>query len=775
MIFIDYKPVLVHPELTSKIVFTDSGECEDSIIFMDKKYAPERESRVWMLIKNPKYNPDDPLNDREVDLPGNPDEDPYDPGNPPPLPDPLLDHAENPYWLFRRWMWVSDIYSNEYPANFQRDENGDPLTNPDGSLFLGNWDDRDGIVKVVMREHKHTLTRQCATDNVNILQRASYLLQIYNSWLPTRFFNGMTWIEICDFLQIQKLKLDYEMEYEDPEDPPTILPSEYPPVIPHHCTWMHWTLAECLDDLLKNFESRVIEVVDEDAIPTRNDYLTNKEYITEEIYTHLVWKRRREIQYRDDIIYTSIQWPVLTDEALMDEKNSTIHYHRLYNNYSAGGIYQSGLYPDHHVLGYNFLRNNWDNTTRSTLDFICNLYPYSPDYMPTDFDELNQYLKENHVNVDVYYAFTTSDLPIDFYETGEWSRIELRYGKGTYEYLVEHKPRMTWFPKPYVGFQLYAQLRGVIKYVHEDHVTCDQLWDTTNNILIGDDIEMPAVLGQFQNAQVGDIANFVISGDNISLYSVEHTSELVTEQIPVKWNGENVEKFIWTIDNWNENITDEDLEVADHATSLDRVFNYTLEDVQNLDGSGDPFNVVEYYVADPGSFGYNINLPTTVNMLALTFKMRATREEVVEYLEANTALENIINDYGFIDSIADKWLQTYERLTINVGLSHSVNTFEMWMTEYTFDRVGNKTGILSDMSPGQYLAWGVSQGNTFPYTHTAIPFVPEIKYAQGLSLIKQSPTGLPYSVVRLKEILWFRYYSHFRNHDVTMSLISSPP
>ena len=157
MITIDYKPVLSLPYL-SKIVFTDCAESERSIVFMDKDDAPRRETLVWVLIRNLDYDPNDPLNDTDID--GVTTES-----------NPIQEHASNPYYLFKRWMWVEAVLSPEFPANYLTDEEGDPLTDESGNLVLGDWDNRPGMVKVHLREHKHALTRQAILDNVNIIHR----------------------------------------------------------------------------------------------------------------------------------------------------------------------------------------------------------------------------------------------------------------------------------------------------------------------------------------------------------------------------------------------------------------------------------------------------------------------------------------------------------------------------------------------------------------------------------------------------------------------------
>jgi len=119
MITIDYKPVSVVTNI-SNVTFTDSAVSKASVIYMDKKDAPQAKSLVWMQIRNPRYNPSDPLNVQDAD-------------------EGFSDHPGNPFYSFRRWMWVEHVYSSEYPADYERDGNGDPVTNPDGTLNLGDW------------------------------------------------------------------------------------------------------------------------------------------------------------------------------------------------------------------------------------------------------------------------------------------------------------------------------------------------------------------------------------------------------------------------------------------------------------------------------------------------------------------------------------------------------------------------------------------------------------------------------------------------------------
>ena len=97
-----------------------------------------------MEIRNPDYNPNDP-NNVNTALVVNLDSE----GNYHSTTE-HLDHPDNPFYLFRKWMWVESVLSNHFPANYAKDSEGNPITKEDGSLDLGNWDTQPGIVKLEM-------------------------------------------------------------------------------------------------------------------------------------------------------------------------------------------------------------------------------------------------------------------------------------------------------------------------------------------------------------------------------------------------------------------------------------------------------------------------------------------------------------------------------------------------------------------------------------------------------------------------------------------------
>jgi hypothetical protein len=523
---------------------------------------------------------------------------------------------------------------------------------------------------------------------------------------PSVFMNDMSWANIADFLSLRKVKLDYATDS-----------TAYPPVLPHHCYWKHLTLCECLDDLLKNFECRVLSKTNEDGTPIPDDYLNDgfdDHFDGIDVVTDLVWKRRQKIVYRDDINYDKILWPVYDREIQTEEDNSVIYFKKLSSFFGfSSDLFQEGLYP---TVQSSWDANrymppnsgaNFDIVKRSAYDFICNLYPYSDTYFPDNFAEINLYLKENHVNVDTDYRFTTDTLPPDFYEESEWSKITLQWENDNYEFLVEHLPRPCWFPNEIATIPFNAIVEGTVASQTGYIVTFSYLRDITNNIL------MPANTAiEFSNNNTyepGDEVTLGIYGDSIRPIGLVRWDEEETEMIELLYNGDIVDSITWEIVNWNEYGSAGTCQHCDPEGAW-KVFNYVVEGVSEREPNAEwSFGTQTYEIEHPtGYAGTNINEPLGTHQIIITFVMEVAEDDrkqaIVDYLTHRSVLVDVEpeNREFQLNMWAERWLHFYERITICVGLTKNVLRMDMYYAPYEHDSKRLQDGINPDIDPYEF-------------------------------------------------------------------------
>lgn len=762
MITINYQPVLAL-ENESKIVFTDSAKSEPSYVYMDKFIAPSSSELVWMEIRNPNYNPNDPNNLRPAYVVNLDNAGKYHSKTK------YLDHPENPLFLFQKWMWLENVLSNHFPANYVKDADGNPVTNEDGSFDLGDWQTRQGMVKLELYEHKHVLTRQASLDNANILHRLSFIISRYNELAPTQLLNELSWEDIAEFLSLRKIKLDYGISYSDDSG---TLPSEYPPVVPHHCLWKSQTLRFCLQNLLENFEGRLLS---ETLVPPdAEDYLANGQKSTAldeaDVLTSMKWRYRRPIEYRDDILYEKCLWPVDNLNTLENEQNSIILYRRLSDYYGVSPLYNPG-YISIGELGTDTIGINYQNSTRSTYDLICNLYPYDHNYQLVEFDQLTQYLRKAHVNMATEYCFSTKCLPPDFYSKSEWSSITLKFTNTNYEYLVEHKKRNT--ANPYgtfagTGYQIGAFNAAFKAVVKENLVTNGMVFssfiDITNNLIIEDELTLPVVDA---DAEPHDVIHGVISGNDfivINRTSLIPTSIEENEIIDIKFEGNLVDKIIWSLDSFNPAIPDSQLEIAD-PNSVEKVHNYVYEGFTNYDDDN-PFEILEYQTDVSPNRTTNLFAPESENLATINFVMRVPEEErkqaIIDYLTRSTIgtiAEVQVENELYNDALAEKWLLYYERIQIKVGINHDSTELSFYHYEYEPKRLRTSKGIHPDLLPSQF---GVT---TLPETIPGTPPPPISSYYVG-----SRGTLFPNSLNTIRKDLAHFYIAYLNSFDKTINL-----
>ena len=741
MIYINGKSVIGTLDAQSRIIFTDSASSNMSVVFMDKDDIPTPKSLVWLEIRNYRF---DPSKDESED---------------------------NPLNIFATWMWVDQCYTYQVPAQYQTDENGNPIVKEDGSLNLGDWESKPGIVRVELYEHKHVLTRQASLDNINILHRLPFVLSHYNSMHPDLLMKRMEWEDLKSFLTVRQIQLDYGIEYEDENENP--IDSEYPPGLPLQCMWRHFFLNECLQDLLNNYECRVLST---------NKVGPDENYSVPEdsVITNLIWRRRKELVQPNEIEFTDIKWPILGEEDLLDETQSQIFFRTISGFHSnASGLYHHGM-SGPNVLnqpGRDFQFGvDFEGIKRSDSDFIHNLAPYdifTPHYNPIDFTALEQYLKENHVNVNRFARFTTQYLSPNFYSDYEWSQIELNWANGNYEYVVTHEPRRCWFPLNNFYHKSDVEVRGRVVQNFGGHIIADELVDITNNVTFPGEYQID-LNPELSGLTAGDI--FIARITGTTFYIQSHSGEDdAPELTEVMHNGQDVEHIGWMINNWNPEITDSELEFTNHSdpNNLNRIFNYTFSSFEYLGST--PFERI-VYTSDIGNIlgsGNHTNFDidsalSNTNIAKVIFEMRIPdtdrEDKIIEYLRTISHYDNL--DDGFLRAMAAQWIRYYGKVEVSIGLSHEISKFDMFFAEENEQRVAYRYGIHPDLDPTLFTSHTGQTATTFPFLFPG----DTVDAAVNIDEFGYFGNGMPSSVLVFQRALFKKYYRWFRSHEVELTL-----
>lgn len=710
MIFINGKQIITHPAFQSKIVLTDDAYSEESIVYMDKADAPNPRTQVFVQILNRNFNPN------------------------------ISEGEDNPKWDYGFWMWVEQVLSNEFPVNVQYDENGDPILNDDGSLKLTNWENRDGIVKVCLYEHKYTLTRQVCMDNINMPYRLGIILNTYNEIQEDPFHNRADWNTIADLLKPtnHQVRLDVGVDYLDEED--NVLPSEYPPYPPVNCLWHQLKLSDCLNDLLINYDCRLL------SQPSNGD----------PIDTYLVWKKRKPIQFLENLLYSKISWPVNTEESLATEKTSRILFPTTGSVFGSG---VTGFEPYYESIG----------TNSGEFDLYCNLHPRINQYEDDElaYTAISEYLRETHVNMAQYFCFHTPRLPKTFYDNYEWSKIELFVEGYEAYYRVTHNPRYDVRPINYLQSQSFnVYFRGMVLGVESNAVTLTSILDVTNNKIIDgtrrlesvDVIELNGV-----TLSAGDVATFGIIGENVILIAINDRQELPANIPAPRYNGNEVSAIVWEATGWTFNPGDSYFEHPEYMTTFPyNIYNYRYVSHEIVAPEGDGFNILRYNARDNYSPLNNFNAPISSNIAKVRFEMVADLEDVKSYIQ--TAFNQVFFKDSAIEYIANDWLRRYQIVEFYIGFTPTITSTKLYWSPYASPTQYFSTGLHPDLIPDDFFREDngtFDRADDFPYL-----FDP-ISYTRSTTL------GVFASYAPLTEIrkmLFTGYEKHLSEEYISLSL-----
>lgn len=738
MIFVNGYPVLIAEGLESQIVLTDSAISEVSMVYMDKFHAPASKQLVWVQILNRKF-------DRSQD-----------------------ESDDNRRFEYEFWMWVDYVLSSEFPANYQYDESGDPIIDEKGQVDLGNWKTRPGFVKVYLREHKHVLTRHLSLDNVNIINRLAGILNHYNSIMEDPYLHMMDWYEIAEFLGSEdyRIRMDYEVEYEDEES--TLLPSEYPPGTPVNCFWQQLKLSECLDDLVRNYDCRILT-----KTHTRPD---DPEYSDEDRpLSYMQWRYRRKVEYDTSLTYTRINWPVYSEEQQMWEDASLVY---VPTNYA--GVFNSTFNTI--AIGY---AGNSAFTGNSAYRHICNLAVHtqttSGSSVPAGTNEVTMatldYVKNSHVNMSTYYAFETPHLPKSYYETKEWSRITIRANSENQDYLVEHLEREgnQFKPKYIENVPYNCVFTGTVLSLTSANLQLDNVIDLTNDIAY-DGVKSlgPVNFGMIGSRPVGvgDFLTLAINGNTLTIIGLDTRHNLPDEVTTPMWFGEEVTNITWDCPDWSFNPGDEYFQhprYADNPITYDylKCFNYKYleHELVGTTNQSQSFSTLVYEAFTNPTANTLFKSPTTVNYARVIFESLATEEEIEAYIDRLQMLRFAKDIPVLKPLIIADWERRFRYITFHIGFSRSIVTMDLFYTKIAQNNSYFSTSMHPDIIPHNFHRLGAF-ATELPYTWEEAPFnnLPGPNAFNAGIAVWEAETGA------IEVMLYYGYLKRFNELPITVTV-----
>lgn len=619
MLTINHKPAVSGVGIHNRIVLTDNAYSEVSIVHMDKKDAPFQDTFVWVAIK-----------------------DPHEPGN-----------------MLGRWMYVQHVMFEDYADPILRDEYGEPVLDGMGMPTKKTKRNDPGYCKLILREHKHVLTRAAFQDSFNIPSLLSHVLLQYQLIEKYNSFNEVDWDGIHDLISNRGVKL-------------ITSGSDRPPILPVNMNWRGIYLADGLDDLLYNFSCRVIE--EPEVVDPDNEYLKNLNHQSPPLLTNLVWRKRQFVDLPDDIIYDSITWPEESNVSRYTEINTN----RVVFSESSNRDFERLDSPS---PGAGMLRLRCDKVIAGG-----------------DRTEIRNWLNETFINVNLFYAFVTRRLPASFVETQDWSKIEYVFTDNDFFIQVRHEPRpVNRLPHPILT-ERKETFTGRVTSSSPGSITITDIRNDSNtrrDIYLSDSYTLPIgsnVLGGV--SIVGKDVTFQIANNTVTLLSTSSLYSPYSDAIKLLpyHDGEEVTKIIQYIEYLNYACDDEKISLG-----LDPIFDYKY-----LSHTVDPrcstdFNRMEWEVINNEPNAFNLTLDTdALPSCRVVFEMKATREELITYLETQPAIAEL--GPAYIEAIADFWLSTFKQVDMIFSWATSPSVIS-WKVYYNseFANVPFGTGFYSNI------------------------------------------------------------------------------
>lgn len=691
MIYVNYKPVIANPE--TKLIFADDGSDPVSVVYMRKQDRPSRGDLVWVQIFNRDYIPDHPDNVNR-----------YNEG--------FSDSESNPFFMFEKWMYVDVVSTNQF------------IYGEGSTESVEAWEATDGIVEVTLREHRHVFAKRFLTSNINVVDSLNPAVSILNGGLASSL-NEMSWEDLAELFFDNNIKIDYALDNA----------GEYPPYPPLNCPWRGASMLAALQHMVYSYDIRLLEKTLIRANKTY--YVSNEEheYADDDVITFLSFRRRTPLELDDKINYKTLNWPVFDDYIKQAEENAVI----LFPSFNEGVVFREQSPSGQFVaIGPN------------VYDLHCHLFPYQSN-TSTEMEMMDEYLKENRINVQKPYAFRAPELTPTFYDTKEWSIIELKSADSGLDYFVSHKQRTLRIPFANRIGPPKTYISGFVKEGGNESFIAENVVDTTNQVSYPQDLILPGFLPP---TAAGHRFDGVVEGGIFTMIRTEslYPDYDYLEVIPVQHEGDNVTKITHTAQNFTLSCPDSVLNYYPDDGPLN-VFNYSYESAE-IDDEGNS-NATSIGVQEFSTLrGMNNIQIEDAEVAYVTFKMRGTEEEIYDAFKDNFTtgtvgasyagtVANFRGDY-YANAFALWCMENYYRITLRVAMSRDPLRPLFYVNDQPSspNRYVARSSIHPDLNVRDFIGWGVEVAveTAFPITLSGTPIPDPI----NISGPQAAPQPLPW-------------------------------
>ncbi len=540
--------------------------------------------------------------------------------------------------MLERWMYVQHVLFVDFTDVIQRDDEGAPVLDGNGYPIKISMRTRPGLVKVILREHKNILTRSMFLDAYNLPSLLSYKLKEFSLIEKYNAYNEVNWEGIHELISHRGIKLYTYLDNQ-------------PPIIPVNLYWKGLYLADGLDDLLFHFSSRVIEqpVV---VSPTKA-YLASLNHQAPPLLTNLVWKKRRFVDLDTTINYDTIAWP--------EETNESRHAELTDNK-----IVFTTLSPT------DFERSSESPATTQSGMLRCNKVIANGDRTI-----IRQWLNETYINRYLFYAFSTRRLPASFLEGKDWSKIEYIFTNDEYSIVVRHEPRpLNRLHQPFID-ERKETFAGRVTSVSGNSITLKDLRNQSSphrDLFLDESyvLDMPSfagytnTLGLLVPDLVGKDINFQIANNVVTVLSTTSLYSELSDTVKIQplHNGNEVIGIKHFIEYLTYVCSDESI-----SFNSDPIFDYEYDSHIINPNAGSDYRINEWEVINAAPDAFNLELVDELATCRVTFKLKATKAELITYIESiNT---DAFYPFGpeYIEGIADFWLANFQYVSILFNFS----------------------------------------------------------------------------------------------------------
>lgn len=710
MLQVNFKPVVSSESLINSIVINDSAYSDSSVVYMDKALAPRKHELVWVTISDP------------VDG-----------------------------YMLKRWMYVEQVLYFDYVDPLERDITGQVLLDGEGNAIRKSLREQPGVVKIVLKEHKHALMLSKAQDYYNIPNLLRYTIPNHANLYEEYDLNRLLWPDLEEFLS------EYNIALIASED-------ERPPIVPVNLYWRGLMLADCLDDLLINFSSRVVE---QSIITPANDFFETSNFRDQEFVeglptlSNLIWKRRRFFDLPNNIKYDTLLYPEESQEYRQQQIESLDIRFSVVNN----------------TRDFQSPSNAFSSST--VIPPFRNVIYCDKAINGADYTELREYLRQSHINKFMYYGFTTKRLPESFLMDYDWSKIEYVFAD-TYNIKVEHHPReqpRKLYTPPIVRSETY---RGRIESMTASTIVLKDivnLSEPNKNIYLRPLVELPFQGLDYSN--IGKDLTFKVENNTMSVVSTSSLFSPISDSdgvLPL-FDGSEVDSITHTIEYLNYACTD-----AAIAFGSDTIYDYEFDSYEINSLAGVNENSFTYDIeVQPSQYWFFVR-PEYQYWAKVRFRLKATLSEIIQYLTDSIFFSPMGTEY--INASANYWYNNFRfvdlYLTFTPGPTRIKWIFSSQKPTNTqtqpvagsFSPFGSWGRFIPYISPDVNSNWFSGPDDFVPPESAAFPYsfpLPDRPVTAVANLVPfYGKVGLNYSA--LVEELALRY---IRNHLETFPALIS--